>query len=154
MPRRRLPSPSSSPGAKAELARRRHHAARRLQLQYRTLLARRAAASARRLLIDSPLLWRLAALCARVERRAASLIQWRWRALRKSSEFHTRIALKRITQGVLRHQANRAAAALQRRFQQEQAEVAAATRLQCALRQLVARRRTEHAARIRAVGLL
>ena len=95
--------------------RQRHLAASRLQAAFRQLLSRRAAAQARRLLVDQSLLWRLATLCARVEQRSAARIQWRWRALRQSREFHTRIALTRIGRGVHRHKAQRAARALRER---------------------------------------
>jgi hypothetical protein len=126
----------------------------KLQRNFRNLLARRAAAQAQRLLVDTPLLWRLSALCARAEARAASRIQRSWRARHNIQGFRTRIALKRIEHGTMHHRANRAAKELEKARQAEIAAVRAATKLQAGIRRKIARRRADEAARSQALGLL
>ena len=129
-------------------------AARTLQRNFRLKLSRQAVAQARRLLVDEMLLWRLAAVLARTEARMVRLVQWRWRAVRRSREFQSRVAVKRIGRAVVSRQARRVAHELERLAQREQAELVAAIRLQAALRRHVARRQAERAARNRAVGQL
>lgn len=135
-------------------AARRERAAQRLQAGFRLLLARRAELAARRLLVSEELLWRLATVVARAEARAAALIQWRWRVVRNSRDFHGRLAVKRIQSAIVSHQAHRIAKELKARVEREQAELRAAVRVQAALRRCIARRHAARAARTRAVGLL
>ena len=132
----------------------RSRAASRIAVAFRRSQSRRAAASARRLLVDESLLLRLAAVWARTESRAATLVQWHWRHVRRSREFHSRMAMQRINHAMLRHRANTVAKELERQRQQEQAEFAAAVRLQAALRRCVARKHRARAEHTRAVGLL
>ena len=131
-----------------------HKAASQLQHNFRRVLARRAASQARRLLIDENLLWRLAAVCARTEDRAASLIQSQWRLIHKRKNFQGRLAVKRIGNALLSHKANKVANELKQRARQEQKELEAAIRLQAALRRSLARRYAAYATRKKAIGLV
>lgn len=131
-----------------------HKAASQLQHNFRRVLARRAASQARRLLIDENLLWRLAAVCARTEDRAASLIQSQWRLIHKRKNFQGRLAVKRIGNALLSHKANKVANELKQKARQEQKELEAAIRLQAALRRSLARRYAAYATRKKAIGLV
>ena len=131
-----------------------NRAAARIARAFRRAQAHAAAAQARRLLIDDDLLHRLAAVCARSEHRAAALVQWRWRTVKKSRAFQGNLAMKRINHAVVRRRAHKVTRDLQERAAQEQQELIATIKLQAALRRCLARKHAARAAHGRTMGLL
>lgn len=146
--------------------RKRSIAAERIQRQFRGLLANRASDYVHQLLLeDETVLWRLAAVCNRAEMRAATLVQWRWRARQGSAVLRIRHASKRVGLALLEHHASCEAKEAQQRVCAEQEaeeqriraegeKSLAIVRLQAVMRRWAAQQHALRAAHAETMGLL